>query len=89
MEPKLMTQDEIAEKYGTDQGTVSLALSAFGIFSRGRTEKTRGKKLYPEDEAVRALISIFRQRQHKAEDEVYKWREKADLAEVIYEAEED
>ena len=86
MEPRLMTQDEIAEKYGADPGTVSLALSAFGIYSRAKQQdKKWAKRVYPENEAVQALISIFRQRQQRAEDEAEKWREKAVRAGEIYE----
>ena len=87
MEQRLMTQDEIAEKYDTDQGTVSLALSAAKIFSRGKTGEKHGKKLYPEGDAVNALIGIYHLRMLRAEDNMRKWQAKEEEIRNTYEEE--
>lgn len=74
-----MTMAQLAEKYETDEGTVSTALSTAGMF--------RGKKAkdFPESEAVAAMVALFRRRSDSYKELADLWRTKAVRTEVIYE----
>jgi len=74
-----LTQQQLAEKYNIDEGSVSLALSAAGIFRMGKG------KVYPERAAVEALIGLFKLREKRCRDAADKWQEKAWRAELIFE----
>ena len=79
MDENMMTQQELAEKYGADDGTVSQALSLAGLFRKYK------KKVYPESEAVAALIRLYRNREERFREMAETWRVRADKAAILYE----
>ena len=74
-----LTQKQLAEKYNIDEGSVSLALSAAGIFRMGKC------KVYPERAAVEALIGLFKLREKRSQDAADHWKAKAEKTEAIFE----
>lgn len=79
MDDKRMTMAQLAEKYDTDEGTVSTALSTAGMLKGKKT------KDFPESEAVAALIALFRRRSNSFKELADMWKGKATRTEVIYE----
>ena len=81
MEVKQMTMQELADKYGTDQGTLSVALSNAGMFRKSHDKN----RTYPEDEAAEALIVLYRKWEKDHRNWADIWLTRAHKVEVIYE----
>lgn len=89
---ELISQQELAEKYHCDQGTVSLALSMAGVFrknAKNAIAKGHVRYQYEEREAAGALQRLFRKRAENYRAEAEKLETKARRVEVIYEESKD
>lgn len=80
-----LTQAQLAQKYGADEGTVSQALSLSGVITKGKKTDVRVGRVFPEYEAAGAIINLFLRRAEEADNRAEKWRTKARKAEVIFE----
>ena len=86
---KMITQQELSEKYYVDQGTVSVALSSAGVFKKDLLVNGRSrKKQYSEKEAVAALVKLFKKRAAQYESMALDWKNKAYLIEMALEDDE-
>ncbi len=85
MDECLMTQRELAQKYNENPATISWAMKRWDVKRAGYTNDKHPNNLYKEDEAVRALIKTYQERQKNFEQKALYWKTKAIIAEVKYE----
>ena len=83
---KLMSQAELAEKYGTDTGTISLALRLYEIKpAEMMGTKRRRTGLYNERDAVEALIKLYEKRKLNHYKMLQEWQARIERMKVVYE----
>ena len=85
MDDRWLTAEELSKKYEVDDGTVSLAMSLGKVFNKAKTGQKPGVRLYPECDAVKAMLRLFKVREQRYEGMAMDWRAKAERAEKIYE----
>ena len=85
VEERLMSQDEIADKYDEERSMVCNALKMYDVNPVDKSKtKTKRTNLYREIDAVMALVQLYRKRRDDFLNHALKWQHAEELALKIY-----
>ena len=74
---ELMSQKQLAEKYGENSSMISVAMAAAGVKSVAKTRKYQAM-LYREEEAVTALSALYLRRKMDHLRKADEWQKASD-----------
>ena len=83
VDERLMSQDELAEKYDEERSMVCNALKMYNVNPADKS-KTKRTNLYREIDAVMALVQLYRKRRDDFLNHALKWQHAEELALKIY-----